>query len=70
MGQRYHGPIIDAHHHLWDVGLGRHFWLADPGALKGLGHLDFMRRNYLVADYLADAGPQPIAGSVFIEAGW
>jgi predicted TIM-barrel fold metal-dependent hydrolase len=68
---RYDGPIIDAHHHLWDAALGRHPWMTDPDSpLKALGNMDFMRRSYLVADYLADAGAQPVVASVFVETGW
>ena len=68
---RYDGPIIDAHHHLWDATLGRHPWMTDPDSpLKALGNIDFMRKSYLVADYLADAGAQPIVGCVFVETGW
>ncbi len=32
MANPYAGPIIDAHHHLWDLGLGRHPWLAATAA--------------------------------------
>ncbi|WP_158745790.1 amidohydrolase [Acidisphaera sp. L21] len=71
MTQRYDGPIIDAHHHLWDLSLGRHDWLTGGDSpAKALGDLAFLRHDYLVADYLKDAGPQPIAGSVFVEAIW
>jgi predicted TIM-barrel fold metal-dependent hydrolase len=28
----YTGPLIDAHHHFWDVGMGKHAWLVPaPG---------------------------------------
>jgi predicted TIM-barrel fold metal-dependent hydrolase len=68
---RYAGPIIDSHHHLWDLSLGRHPWLAgDLGAMQSLGDISFLRRDYLPADYLADIGPQPVVGSVYIEAVW
>ena len=68
---RYGGPIIDAHHHLWDLSLGRHPWLlGDAGALKSLGDLSFLQHDYLVGDYLRDVGPQNIVGSVYIEAVW
>lgn len=70
-GTRYAGPIIDAHHHLWDLALGRHPWLTGgKGAIRALGDTGYMRRNYLVADYLADIGTQPVAGSVYVEAVW
>ncbi len=66
---RYDGPIIDAHHHLWDASLGRHPWMTDPDSpVKALGA--FMTQDYLMADYLADIGKQPVTGSVFIETGW
>ena len=68
---RYAGPIIDAHHHLWDLSLDRHPWLTgETGALKALGDIGYMRRDYLVADYLADAAGQNVAGSVYVEAVW
>jgi len=65
--QLYDGPIIDAHHHLWDLAMGRHPWLAGGSPL---GTPDFMRRSYLPADLLADAAGQNLVGSVVIEALW
>ena len=71
MPSRYEGPIIDAHHHLWDISLGRHPWLtSDEHAIKALGDIAYLKRDYLVADYLADVGPGKIAGSVYVEAAW
>ena len=71
MSGRYDGPIIDAHHHLWDITLGRHAWLTDDDSpLKSLGDMSFLRRSYLIDDYLNDAGPQKIVGSVYVETGW
>ena len=52
MAGLYTGPIIDAHHHLWDLSLGRHRWLTEPDAsLAALGDISFMRHTYLPADY-------------------
>jgi predicted TIM-barrel fold metal-dependent hydrolase len=71
MTARYTGPIIDAHHHLWDMSLDRHPWLKPgDGAIKALGDISFMRRDYLPADFLSDIGPQNVTGSVYIEAVW
>src|SRR5262249_62153539 len=68
---RYDGPIIDAHHHLWDLRLDRHPWLAvSAGERGGLGDLAPLRRNYLPADYRRDAARQNIVASVHVEAGW
>lgn len=67
----YAGPIIDAHHHLWDMTLDRHPWLTDPAVgIGALGDISYMRHSYLPADYLADADGAPIVGTVCIEALW
>ncbi len=68
---RYAGPIIDAHHHLWDLSLGRHRWLdeGDP-TLASMGDISYMRHDYLPADFRADVGAHNIVGSVHIEAVW
>jgi len=67
----YHGPIIDAHHHLWDLSLGRHLWLTDANVgIGALGDISFMRHTYLPADYLRDVGDKNIVASVHIEALW
>ncbi len=71
MTDPYAGPVIDAHHHLWDLSLGRHPWIEgrDP-AMASLGDLDFLRRDYLPGDFLADVGAANFAGSVHVEAAW
>jgi predicted TIM-barrel fold metal-dependent hydrolase len=67
----YRGPIIDAHHHLWDLGMDRHPWLRPKGGeIEALGDLGPIRRDYLVADYLRDAAHQPIIATVHVEAAW
>jgi len=67
----YSGPIIDAHCHLWDLGMNRHPWLRPTGgAIQALGDLSAIRRNYLVNDYRCDAANQNIVASVHVEAGW
>ncbi len=67
----YAGPIIDAHHHLWDLALGRHRWLVDEGdGIGALGDISYMRHSYLPADYLRDVGDRNVVGSVHIEAVW
>lgn len=70
----YTGPIIDAHHHLWPWGLGRHRWL-DAGAAGGdkalpMGDVGALRRDVLPADYLAAAAGQGIVATVHVEGGW
>src|SRR5262245_53410846 len=71
MASPYSGPVIDPHHHLWDLSLGRYPWL-DPKAASsgGLGDLAPLRRNYLPADYLRDAAEHNVVATVHVEAGW
>ena len=71
MAGMYDGPIIDAHCHLWDLGMDRHPWLRPTGgALQAHGDLTAIRRNYLVDDYRRDATNQNVVASVHVEAGW
>lgn len=71
MTHLYAGPVIDAHHHLWDLALGRHPWITTPNpAMASLGDLAFLRRDYLPADFLTDAGAANLVGSVHVEAAW
>jgi predicted TIM-barrel fold metal-dependent hydrolase len=64
--------IIDAHHHLWapqtpalDVGYG---WLKDIGAMKPFGDPTAIQRDYLLDEFLTEAGDMPLSGSVHVQA--
>lgn len=73
MTVRYGGPVIDPHHHLWDLSLGRHPWLERARATGGemvYGSLAPILRDYGVEDYRADAANQNIVATVHVEAGW
>lgn len=71
MSAPYRGPIIDAHHHLWDLSMDRHPWLRPSGGeIKALGDLAAIQRDYLVDDYRRDAANQNVAASVHVEASW
>ncbi len=71
MSELYQGSIIDAHHHLWDLTLGRHPWLRpEAGARGGLSDLGPLQRSYLPADYARDATRHAIVATVHVEAGW
>lgn len=64
-------PIVDAHQHFWDLGLGRHPWLrAEPPAPFRYGDTRPLRRRYLPADYFADVGPRRVVKTVYVEAEW
>ncbi|TPJ58047.1 amidohydrolase family protein [Mesorhizobium sp. B2-6-1] len=68
MPSSYSGPIIDPHHHLWDLELGRHPWLDPPGT--GVDANAPLRRSYLIDDYLADSRDQNVVATVHVEAAW
>jgi predicted TIM-barrel fold metal-dependent hydrolase len=67
----YDGPVIDPHHHLWDLRMGKHAWLLPAeNAVTALGGLEKLRRNYLVEDYVKDSAGHNVVGTVHIEALW
>ncbi|MGY5810968.1 amidohydrolase family protein [Rhizobium sp. LEGMi198b] len=73
MTERYDGPLIDPHHHLWDLKLERHPWLKKAQATGGetaFGSLAPILRNYGIEDYRADAARQNVVATVHVEAGW
>lgn len=73
MSMAYAGPVIDPHHHLWDLSLGKHPWLApreDGDGEKAFGSIEPIRRDYGVESYLRDAEGQNIIATVHVEAGW
>lgn len=67
----YNGPVIDAHHHFWQPALNPHPWLA-PGVLIPFRYGDYsaIKREYLPADYLRDAGEHRVTGTVYVDAEW
>jgi predicted TIM-barrel fold metal-dependent hydrolase len=64
-------PIVDAHHHLWDIDSNYLPWLCDAAAVPfRYGDYAPLRRNYLMEDYRADTAGYQLAGSVFVETEW
>lgn len=59
----YAGPIVDAHHHFWDLAMDRHPWLRgqeDP----------MLARDCLPTDYLRDTSGYDVVATVHVEANW
>lgn len=69
----YDGPVVDAHHHVWQPGAGRHPWLR-PGAAIPFRYGDYeaLKRDYMPADLRADAASAQVrlVASVTMEAEW
>jgi hypothetical protein len=63
--------VIDAHHHLWDLGCNKYPWLqARPFAPRLEGDIRPIAKNYLLEDYLVDTRKQNVVKSVHVECGW
>jgi predicted TIM-barrel fold metal-dependent hydrolase len=60
--------IIDAHHHIWR--LSDTPWLQSPQLPRIFGAYEAIRRDYGIADYLADATPSGVVKSVFVQVKW
>lgn len=61
-------PVIDAHHHIWrQADLP---WLTGPMQPRIFGPYEPIRRDYGLAEYLADAAGLGLAGSVYVQANW
>jgi len=62
-------PVVDAHHHIWDLGANHHPWLTEePPPSFRYGDTRPLRRNYLAADYRRDAEGQNVVATVYMEA--
>ena len=64
-------PIIDAHQHFVDLGLGNNPWVCDePPIPFRYGDYRAIRRSYLPPDYIRDSSGFNVVGSVFVEMEW
>lgn len=61
--------MIDAHHHLWDLDAVHYPWLMARGVARFFGDPTPIQRNYLVAEFRADAQAQGVTASVHIQVG-
>jgi predicted TIM-barrel fold metal-dependent hydrolase len=64
-------PIVDPHHHFWDLGRNYYPWLCDPKPIPfRYGDSTPLKRNYMPPDYQRDAGGLNIVKTVHAEALW
>ncbi len=64
-------PIIDPHHHFFDLHRNYHPWLSDqPVASFRYGDYAAIRRDFLPADYRRVAAGHLVVGSVLMEGEW
>lgn len=63
-------PIVDTHHHLWDLDNNYYPWLSDRVRQFWIGDYEPIRKNYLIDDYLRDCKNQNVVQSVHLQAQW
>lgn len=63
-------PIIDPHHHLWDLEENYYPWLTDEFAPAAFGDYSAICTSYRIEDFLADAKNQNIVKSVHLDVGF
>ena len=63
-------PIVDAHHHLWDLNNEhtKYSWLMVTEGEAFFGDYAAIRKSYLLEDYIKDAQNQNIIKSVHVQA--
>ncbi|WP_234417098.1 amidohydrolase family protein [Loktanella sp. Alg231-35] len=61
--------MIDAHHHLWDLSAVNYPWLMAPGVTRFFGDPTPIQRDYLMAEFRAEAAAQGVTASVHIQVG-
>jgi predicted TIM-barrel fold metal-dependent hydrolase len=61
-------PIVDAHHHIWRQAALP--WLAGPMQPRIFGPYEPIRRDYPVAEFLADLKGSGVQKSVYVQANW
>ena len=64
-------PIIDAHHHFWDLENNYYPFLSDKNEENFfLGNYSSLKKNYLPKDYNNDAINHDVIGTIHCEAEW
>ncbi|MEY1554391.1 amidohydrolase [Yoonia sp. R2331] len=61
-------PVIDGHHHFWELSRFPYRWLAPDSGPARFGAKDAIQRNYLPQDYLSDMTAIDLVGSVHVQA--
>lgn len=70
-GDDAHVPIVDAHHHFWDLQHNYHPWLCDrPRIAFRYGDYESICRDFLPDDYFAQAESHRVVKTVIMEAEW
>ena len=64
-------PVIDAHHHFWDLSLDAQPWLCrEPQIPFRYGDYSAIRRDFLLEDYRRASAGHNVVATVTMEAEW
>lgn len=63
-------PLIDPHHHLWDITNNYYPWLNDGPKPAAFGDYTAIISDYLLEKYLEDAKNQNLVKSVHLDVGY
>jgi predicted TIM-barrel fold metal-dependent hydrolase len=63
-------PIIDAHHHFFDLGRNYHPWLSDHTVAFRYGDYSAIKRDFMPDDYRRAIAGHLVVGSVLMEGEW
>ncbi len=61
-------PVVDTHHHLWDLSVNYYPWLTDQISTRVCGEYSAIRKNYLLEDFFKDAADVNLVKSVHVQA--
>jgi predicted TIM-barrel fold metal-dependent hydrolase len=61
-------PVVDAHHHVWRR--ADQPWLQGPTVPRIFGDYEAIKRDYPMAEYLADIEGSNIVKSVYVQTNW
>ncbi|WP_163268472.1 amidohydrolase family protein [Chelativorans alearense] len=63
-------PLIDPHHHLWDITNNYYPWLNDGPKPSAFGDYTAIISDYLIEDFLDDSKNQNLVKSVHLDVGY
>jgi predicted TIM-barrel fold metal-dependent hydrolase len=61
-------PVLDAHHHLWDLSAYYNQWLMDRITTRICGEYSAIRKNFLLEDFFKDAADVDSVKSIHVQA--
>jgi len=61
-------PLVDTHHHLWDLSTNYYPWLTDRITTRVCGEYSAIRKNYLLDDFFKDTADVNLVKSIHVQA--